>query len=316
MKYSFVIPCYCSEETIRDVVGDIITTLKGRLGEDVLYQIILVNDHSKDGTFREIRQLCAADPSIIGIDLAKNFGQHCAIMAGCQYVEGDVVLFLDDDGQTDPKQMFSLIDKLEEGYDVVYGQYAEKKHSFFRNIGTKINNAMAKMLIHKPKEVSLTSYIAMRAYVVKEIVQYRNPYPYIDGLLLRTTSNITGADIEHKEREVGESGYSFGKLFALWLNGVTEFSVVPLRISILFGVLFALVGFGVGIYAIILKFVDATAPVGWSSLIAIVSFIGGVTLLMLGVIGEYIGRSYLSMNSSPQFVVREAVNGEQKTANK
>ena len=305
-KLSFVIPCYGSETTIEIVVNEIRETLKQRPEYD--YEIILVNDCSPDRVWPRIRALALADSHITGIDLAKNFGQHAALMAGYRHCTGDLIISLDDDGQTPACELFTLVDKMKEGWDVVYASYAHKMHSGFRNFGTWMNERMTESLIGKPKGLRVTSYFIMRRFIADEILRYENAYPYIEGLIFRATRNIANVPVTHHERMVGESGYTFSKLLALWFNGFTAFSVKPLRIATFCGSACACIGFLYGIYVVIRKLVDSSIEMGWSSIIASIFFLGG--LIMLGMIGEYIGRIYISINNAPQYTIRQVVTAD------
>ena len=302
---SFVIPCYRSEETITGVVEEITQTM-GQL-PGYTFEIILVNDCSPDDTFQTIRQLCGQYDNLIGINLAKNFGQHSAIMAGLHYATGDVCVFLDDDGQTPANEVGKLLNALAAGADVAMASYDHKMHSHFRNWGSKVNECMMHIMLHKPKELFVSSYFAVKRFVADSMLQYSNSYPYLPGLLLRATKNIVNVPVHHREREVGTSGYTLKKLLGLWFNGFTAFSVVPLRIATAVGVASAFVGFIYGIYTIIRKLVDPNILLGFSSIMAAILFIGGMLMIMLGLVGEYIGRIYISLNNSPQYVVREAI---------
>lgn len=302
---SFVIPCYRSEQTITGVVEEITQTM-GQL-PGYTFEIILVNDCSPDDTFQTIRQLCGQYDNLIGINLAKNFGQHSAIMAGLHYAAGDVCVFLDDDGQTPANEVGKLLDAIATGADVAMASYDHKMHSHFRNWGSKVNECMMHIMLHKPKELFVSSYFAVKRFVADSMLQYSNSYPYLPGLLLRATKNIVNVPVHHREREVGTSGYTLKKLLGLWFNGFTAFSVVPLRIATAVGVTSAFVGFIYGIYTIIRKLVDPNILLGFSSIMAAILFIGGMLMIMLGLVGEYIGRIYISLNNSPQYVVREAI---------
>lgn len=303
---SFVIPCYRSAQTIGRVVEEIDTTMKGLSGYE--YEIVLVNDASPDDTFEVIRALCAKRNDICGVNLARNFGQHAALMAGFRHARGDVVICLDDDGQTPADEAGKLLAKLEEGYDVVYAKYTHKQHSLFRNFGSRVNELMTRVMLGKPKELYISSYFAMKKFVAQEMIRYENPYPYVIGLVLRTTKKIANVEVTHREREIGTSGYTMGKLLGLWFNGFTAFSIKPLRIATVIGVVSACGGFVYGIYTIVKKFLNPAVPVGFSALMASFVFFCGLILLMLGLIGEYIGRMYISMNNSPQYVIRECVD--------
>ena len=308
-KISFVIPCYRSAQTIAGVVEEVKKSMAA-LAERYSYELILVNDYPEDDTFEVIKELAKKDAHITGINFARNFGQHAALMAGFRYCDGDIVVCLDDDGQTPADEVGKLLDKLEEGYDVVYAKYTHKQHSAFRNFGSKVNELMTRFMLGKPKELYISSYFAAKKFVIKEMIRYRNCYPYVMGLVLRTTKNIANVDVNHREREIGTSGYTLGKLFGLWFNGFTAFSIKPLRVATACGGLCAAAGFLYGIYTIVKKFIYPIAPMGWSSTMAALMFIGGMLMLMLGLIGEYIGRIYISLNDAPQYVVREVTGKE------
>ncbi len=307
-KVSFVIPCYRSQETLVSVVSEIGSTMKEM--DQYEYEIILVNDCSPDNTLAVIRRLCEADARIKGISFAKNFGQHAALMAGLRCTCGDYVVCLDDDGQTPANEADKLLSKLEEGYDAVYASYGQKQHSGFRNLGSKVNELMTRVMLEKPKDLYISSYFAVRRFVVEDMIRYENSYPYVIGLVLRTTKNITNVPVKHREREVGTSGYTLKKLLNLWFNGFTAFSVKPLRIATMLGAGCATIGFLYGLYTIIKKAVNPAVPLGFSSLMAAVVFFGGMIMIILGLVGEYVGRIYISMNNSPQYVIRERINVE------
>lgn len=304
-KLSFVIPCYCSEKTIRNVVQEIETTMDEL--EQYRFEIILIDDCSSDNTFKVIERLSRGKNNITGISLARNFGQHSALMAGFHYVNGDLVICLDDDGQTPANETGKLINKIQDGYDVVYASYDHKEHSLYRNIGSRVNDLMTTSLLEKPSDLKVTSFFAVKRYIIDKILEYKNSYPYVIGLVLRTTKSIANVPVKHRKREEGTSGYTFRKLFSLWFNGFTAFSVKPLRLATLAGTLFAFLGFIYLFYIIIRKVVDPDILLGWSSMMAMVLLIGGIIMLMLGIIGEYVGRIYISINNSPQYVVREII---------
>ncbi|MBQ9116339.1 MAG: glycosyltransferase family 2 protein [Clostridia bacterium] len=306
-KLSFVIPCYCSEGSVGNVIAEIIKTVNDDGRYD--YEIVCVNDFSRDNTLGVLKALAEENSKIKVISFSRNFGQHSALMAGFNYVSGDIVVCLDDDGQNPPSEMFKLIDKLEEGgYDLVSAKYKEKKHSLFRKLGTKVSFWMSTTLIGKPKDIDLNSYYVFKRYIADEIVKYKNAYPFVHGLILRITRNMANVVIEHKEREIGNSGYSFKKLLSLWMNGFTAFSEKPLRIASFLGVICSIAGFGYGLFTVINKIINPDIPVGYSSIMTVLLVLSGVIMLFLGLLGEYIGRIYISINNAPQFAVRETYN--------
>ena len=304
---SFVIPCYGSEKTIEYVIDEIIEVVAKKKEFD--YEIICVNDQSPDNVFEVLIKLAELNPKIKVIDLAKNFGKHSAVMAGFSVVKGDYIICLDDDGQCPMDRLWDLLDPLlNNEADFSMAKYNEKKQSRFKNFGSSINSLMSRILINKPKELRFTNFKAMKRFIVDEIIKYNNPYPYIEGLTLRTTNRIITVEMEERERYAGVGHFTLRKSISLWMNGFTAFSVKPLRIATVVGIAFALIGFIFGLIVVIRKLIIPSIAVGYSSTIAIILFIGGMLMLMLGFIGEYIGRIYISLNNSPQYVIRERIN--------
>jgi undecaprenyl-phosphate 4-deoxy-4-formamido-L-arabinose transferase len=248
---------------------------------------------------------------VTGINLAKNFGQHAALMAGLRASKGEYVICLDDDGQTPADEADKLVAAILAGADVAYARYSNKQHNAFRNFGTAMNEWMASVMLGKPKDLYVSSYFIARRFVVDEMLSYESSYPYVIGLVLRTTRNIVNVDVTHRRREVGQSGYTLGKLFALWINGFTAFSIKPLRIATMSGAIFAVLGIIYGIYTVVKKFVYPMAPMGFAALMSAVVFMGGMIMLMLGMIGEYVGRVYISQNKNPQYVIRETTKDDE-----
>ncbi len=301
---SFVIPCYRSENTLESVINEINETMNKL--DKYNYEVVLVNDGSPDDTWGTIQKVSDKYEFVKGYNLAKNFGQHAALMAGLNNTHGDYIVCLDDDGQTPADEVGKLLNALHDGADVAYARYDHKQHSAFRNFGTAMNEWMAHVMLGKPKDLFVSSYFAVRRYVVDEMCKYQGSYPYVIGLVLRTTRNIVNVDVHHRKREVGASGYTFSKLMGLWINGFTAFSIKPLRIATAMGVIFALCGFAYGIYTIIKKLMFPLLPsVGFSALMSAVVFMGGMLMFMVGMAGEYIGRIYISQNNNPQYVIRE-----------
>ena len=303
---SFVIPCYRSAHTIGLVVDEIRRTMPALPDYD--YEIVLVNDCSPDDTFAVISALAREDGRITAVDLAKNFGQHGALMAGFHHCAGDIVVCLDDDGQTPADEVGKLLSKLEEGYDVAYASYSgHKQHSGFRNFGSWLNGKMTEIMLGKPKELSLTSYFAAQRFIIDEMLRYEHCFPYVMGLVLRSTKNICNVPVNHRQRQEGHSGYNLGKLISLWMNGFTSFSIKPLRLATYLGCFTALAGFLYAIVIVVRYFTIHLAPMGWSSTTALLLIIGGIILVVLGLVGEYVGRIFMCVNASPQYVERQVV---------
>ncbi|MCI8654438.1 MAG: glycosyltransferase [Clostridia bacterium] len=310
-RISFVIPCYNSEKYIKNTVNSLQAVIKSKL-QNYTAEIILINDGSSDNTFNEISKIAIENDNVTSIDFTRNFGQHSAIMAGLNKCIGDIIICLDDDGQTPPEESIKLIEALDEDTDVAYARYREKKHNKFRNLGSNVNSFMAQKLLNKPKNLYISSFFAMRDYIKDEIISYINPYPYMEGLVLRATNKIKNVDVEHKEREIGKSQYTVKKLLRLWMNGFTNFSVKPLRIAMIFSLLFIVIATILTIALIVNKLINTSVPMGWTSMIILMLIIGSAITFILGLIGEYVGRIYVSINNNPQYVIRKVVRNEEK----
>lgn len=305
---SFVIPCYNSEHTIGKVVAEIDSVfLKNK---KYRYEIILVNDSSpNDNTLGEIQRLARLNERVTAVNLSKNFGQDSALMAGYSLSKGDYIISMDDDGQNPAEEALKLLEKLEEGWDVAFGRYYQKKHSRFKNFGSKVNDIMACIMLDKPKGLRLCSYFAMDRFVVREMLKDRNSFPYIWGLILRSTNRITNVYIEHRAREEGKSNFTLLKCLKVWFNGFIAFSVKPLRFSAVMGTVIAVLGFLYGIYVVAKELINGEEVAGWSSLMTAVLLIGGIILIMLGLLGEYVGRMNISVNNTPQYIIRNIDTG-------
>ena len=311
-KISFVIPCYNSTKTIGTVVEEIKKVMQGEM-KKYDYEIVLVNDGSPDGTtFNAILEIVRKEKHIKGINLARNFGQPSAVMAALNHATGDYVVCGDDDGQTPFNELPKLFEKIEEGYDLVEAKYAvREKRSLFRRLGTLMNEGMATWLISKPKGLELTTYWVVKRFVVNQMIEYPNSYPYLGGLMLRSTQNACNVNVTHRKRLVGKSGYNIRKMIELWLNGFTSFSVKPLRLMSKIGIVVSCLGFLYGIAIIIFKIFDPTISAGYSSIMAVNLFMFGVLFFFMGLIGEYVGRIYISLNKAPQFVVKDYEESEE-----
>jgi len=306
---SVLVPVYNSEKTIDPLVEEIIITLEPHFNN---IEIILVNDGSVDSSHDCALQVQKKYPKIVKyLRLARNFGEHNAVMCGLNYVTGDCVAIIDDDFQNPPSEILKIVSELQLGFDVVYSSYAKKRHSWFRNLGSKFNDIVATKLLMKPKGHYLSSFKVINRSLVNSIIQYKGPYPYIDGIIFRSTNNISYHLCDHEERKEGRSGYTLKKLIGLWLNMATGFSVLPLRVASILGGIISLSTVLLILFFIVSNlmggvFIKQDIPVGWTSLIILVTFFAGIQLMVLGMIGEYLGRMYLTVNSSPQYILSES----------
>lgn len=305
MKLSVVVPCYNSENSIEKLVDLCMEEFDHKNGWEC--EMILVNDFSRDGTFESIRRAAAKYPNVKGINLSKNFGQHGALMCGFQYVTGDVVCGIDDDLQNKPVQIHDLLAKLDEGYDVVFGKYKKRNFSFFKNVVGKISQFLLFHLIDRPRDIEMSSFWVSRRYVIEEMKKYRGNDVFVQLLFVRTTRRLADVEVEHYAREIGTSNYTFRKGLKLFMKFMS-FSTIPLQIATVFGVGFSLAGFIAAIVVLVRKLLDPTIQIGWSSLMCIILIVAGISFLMMGIIGEYVGKLIMTGNNTPQYVVRDTIN--------
>lgn len=305
---SFVIPCYRSEKTIEKVIDEIIETVACKPEYD--YEIIAVNDCSPDNVYKVLKRIAEKNPRVKVICFAKNMGKDAAAMAGYAAAAGDYVVDLDDDYQCPVYELWKLLEPVEAGLcDCAMAKYDKKMESWVKRLGSRINNWMSRVMIDKPKEIRFENFGVMRAFVAKEIIKYKNPFPYKDGLLLRITNRIITVPMQERERaDDNKTGFTMVKSIRLLMNGLTSFSVKPLRVATVAGSLFAVAGFIYGLIVVIRKLTEPSIPEGYSSLIAVLLFSSGLIMMMLGLIGEYIGRIYICINNSPQYVIKETIN--------
>lgn len=308
---SIVVPVYRSAQILPQLVDKIHAEMhkEGLAGS---FELLLVNDASTDNSWQVIRSLANTHPFIKGISLRRNFGQHNAIMAGLHYVSGDFIVLMDDDLQHPPQAIGDIMRALSEGYDVCYTNYLNRQHPFWKKLGSQFNDWVATRLLGKPKGLYLSSFKGLRKEVVDEIIKYDGPYAYLDGLILDVTSSVTTINIEHQARHEGEGNYNLSRSLALWMKMATSFSVLPLRIASYAGFALAALSMIMIVFVIAQKIIHPEEPRGWTSLIATILFIGGVQTLFIGVVGEYLGRTYLKLNSKPQFVVGSTIGMQPK----
>jgi len=310
---SFVIPCYGSENTIEQVTTEIAAKVAERPEFD--YEIVCVNDCSPDAVWSVLMHLHERNPKIKLLNLSKNMNRPGAVMAGLNHASGDIVIVMDDDGQCPMAGLWDLLAPLSNGFDVSMAKYPERKQSLFKDFGTWVNKKMTQIVLKRPPELEFTNFMAMKKYIVRELIRYPHPYPYLTGLLLRTTKYMTNVKMEERARFNGRSTFTFLKMVSLWLNGLTAFSILPLRLATYTGLLIAGGGLLFGLWMIIRKllFPDTISP-GYTSIMVALSVFSGLIMLLLGLMGEYIGRIYICLNHSPQFLVRDSVGFEPGSA--
>ncbi|WP_338846369.1 glycosyltransferase family 2 protein [Massilia sp. W12] len=303
LALSLVIPVYGSEKVLPELVARVRDTLDTLPDVRGSYEIVFVCDRSPDQSWQVIQRLSSEYNFVRGILLRMNAGQHNALMAGFAHARGRRIVTMDDDLQHAPSDIPKLLAELERGHDLVYARFGQRRHAGWKILGSKLNDSVASFLLNKPRDMYLSPFRAIRAEICRDILRYQGPYVYVDGLLLTATRNIGSIEVAHHERFAGDSGYSFKKSVSLWLKMATSFSIVPLRLTSLAGMLFAGLGFLLALLFIVQKFTINRMPDGWSSLMVTILILGGVQLLALGVLGEYLGRVLLTINAKPQYVI-------------
>ena len=307
MNLSIIIPVYNSEGILDELISQIISEIKSNIDTIQKFEIILVNDKSVDKSWEKIKELSKRYKEIRGINLSKNFGQHNALIAGIKNSNGDYLITMDDDLQHSPKYISEIVLKLKEGFDVCYTKYNNNKYSLFKKLGSVVNDKIANIVLKKPKDIYLSSFKGIKKNIINEIKKFDSPHVYLDGIILNVTNNIGTINIEHNERMFGSSGYSFGKLFSLWLKVFTNSSIFPLRVASITGFVLTLISLIFAVFLIILKMNNPEIQQGWTSLMTFIFFFSGVQLLALGIIGEYIGRIFVNLNHKPQYIIKEQI---------
>ena len=304
IQVSIVVPVFNSADCLPELVR--------RVNEDVgaefdSFELILVNDASPDRSWDVISELVGEYPFVSAVNLRRNSGQNNAIMAGLHQARGEVIVIMDDDLQHDPRDIKSMYDKVGEGYDVVFADFAQKKQALWKNAGSWINDLAARAVLGKPKHIYLSPYKAICRGVVDEVVKYNGPFSYVDGILFTITSSVTQVPAQHHPRFAGKSNFNFIRSLRVWLNLTTGFSVLPLRVATVIGAISAIGAFGLAAFFIWETIMVERPPPGWASTVVILLFLGGMQLMAIGILGEYIGRIFITQCQRPQFTVREVL---------
>lgn len=314
MELSIIIALYNSEKTISPVIEEVQEELNRIHMED--YEIILINDCSSDNVLTIAKELALKNKRIKIIDLAKNVGQTSAVMMGFRFASGNYIIDMDDDFQTPGNEIGKLIETLEkEDLDVVFARYPHQKHTLFREFGSHANYKMAEYLAGKPKGLHTNGFYIMRKFVCDEIIHYNNNYPYIFGIIFSITNRVGNVDISHRERLHGKSGHNLRKLLSLWLNGFLSFSIKPLRISSLIGFISSGAALVATIWITISRLMNPDSPLGYASTMVTILFFAGVQLISIGLLGEYLGRLYISSSNLPKAVIRSVFNMDKEDNN-
>lgn len=303
MHLSVVVPVYNSERTIGPLVERLRECLRG-----YAYELVLVNDGSTDGSEAVCQQIADACDTVIFVALRRNFGEFNAVLCGLNHARGQYVAIIDDDFQNPPETILTLLETARSGqYDVVYGRYAQKQHHWFRNWGSRLVNTLTTYSLGKPRDLYLSSFKLIRREVVDEIIRYKGPYPYIDGLIFRVTRNVGSVVVPHQARAEGRSNYTIRKLIGLFLNVLIGYSLWPIRVFTVFGAILFGLGLLAGIGGLLGWFLDGFTVQGWSVVLWAVITTLGLHLLCLGVLGEYLGKLFMAQSGLPAYVEKRAL---------
>jgi glycosyltransferase involved in cell wall biosynthesis len=278
------------------------------------HELIIVNDGSRDETEAVALKLTReSELPMTFLSLSRNFGEHNAVLAGLRAVSGRYVVTMDDDLQNPPSEALKLLAAAEaEKRDVVFGIYDQKEHSWWRNAGSRLTNLIADFVVEKPRGLYLCSFRCLSRFVVDELAKARTPHPYIDGLIFQVTQNVGAVRVQHVGRVQGSSGYNFRKLMRLWISMLVNVSILPLRLMTIAGMITSALGF-LAVIEVLFEHMLHKTPTGWSSLMAAMLLLSGTQLLLLGILGEYVGRIYLGISEKPQSVVREQIRSAHST---
>lgn len=302
IKYSVVVPVFNSEPSLVELCQRI---TKVFLKMDESYEIILVDDSSMDNSWQIMKELIRNDKQVKIIQLMKNFGQHNAIICALNYVSGKYIITMDDDLQNPPEELPKMIKKIREGYDVVIGAQEVKQDSTFKNLGSFFIRYINVKIFNKPKDLKLSSFRIMKRVVADEIKKLKTPYPYVSGMLLSITRNISNVTVKHDKRKYGSSTYNISKLIKLAFNLIINYSSLPLKFLTFIGILVSVASFCMGLYFIIKKLIIGIPVPGWTSVVFLLSFFNGLLLIILSIIGEYLARIINEVSNRQQFVIRE-----------
>lgn len=303
IEISVVIPVYNSAQTLREVRERLEKVLVDLVGES--YEIVFVNDGSADSSWDLLNEMASTNDKIVAINLTRNFGQHNALMCGFSQVQGMYIITLDDDLQNPPEEIPKLFNEIQTGHDVVYGIFATKQHSRFRNLGSEFIQFVYRKTFNV--KVRLTSFRIMKRHIVRRLLSYEKSFTFIDGIICWFTTRIGNVYVKHHQRRAGKSGYSVYKLIVLALNMMTNFSIALIQVASLIGLFFAFTGFVFGIYFLYKKIFFGIPVSGFASTIVAITIFSGVQLFTLGILGEYIGRIHINISKRPQYAIRDIV---------
>ncbi len=306
IELSIIVPVFNSEGTLEKLIAEIEKSFL----EKISYEVVLINDGSTDNSWEKLQELSKIQPNIVAINLLKNYGQHNAMMCGFHYARGEFVVTIDDDLQNPPSEIAKLLVEIKKGYDVVFGRFDKKKHNNVRKFGTKVVGYLNKKIFGKPDDLVLTNFRMMRKSVVERMINYKTQYPYVPGLVLMFSERKTNVLVSHKKREIGKSNYNFIRIAKLVSTILFNYSSFPIRFVSFVGFGISMLSFLIGIAYILRDIIVGVQVQGWTTLIVLISFLGGFIILMIGMLGEYIARMNTQLSNTKSFMIKDVEKSE------
>ena len=302
---SIVIPVFNSEASIKELVMRIVDVMDF---QQFTYEIILIDDASKDNSWAKILELGKDNKNIIGLQLLKNSGQHSANLCGFRNSENDIIVTMDDDLQNPPEEIPKLVQLILDGKDLAYGEFFSKQHNFFRLIGSKVINRINKKIFNIQSNVTLSNFRAVDRKVIDLVCEENHFKPYIPGLLLKYSQNIGGISVKHNKRKVGKSNYTLRKLFSLVFDLLFQHSTIPLRVASFVGLLSSFIVFFFGLYTFHQALISGATVPGWASIAILVSLSSGLIIMIMSVIGEYLIRILNQVSHQDPYKISQKIN--------
>ena len=304
---SVIVPVFNSESSVKELNNRIISVINN---EDLDYEIIFINDASSDNSSTVLHSLAASDLNIKYIDFNKNYGQHNAILYGIRVAKFSTIVTLDDDLQNPPEEIPKLLQKLNEGFDVVYAYPKQEKHGFLRNLASFLTKMALKRSMGIENAEHVSPFRAFNTSLREAFDQYKGSFVSIDVLLSWGTNSFAAIPVDYDKRRHGKSNYTFRKLVQHGLNMITGFSIIPLQIASIMGFIFAFFGFGVLLFVLGRFFLEGSPVPGFPFLASIIAIFSGAQLLAIGIIGEYLARQHFRMLNKPQYFVKDKLQNK------
>lgn len=304
-KVSVIIPVYNSEKIVEETVDRTVSFFET---QKLDFEIILINDGSKDNSWVRVKRKALLDNRIRAINFLRNYGQHTALYAGLKVCKGDYAVTLDDDLQNPPEEIIHLLEKAMDGYDLVIGEFNKKQHAGYRRVGTILIRMINQRIFHQPKGLALSNFRLIRKDVIGRMINYRTSYPYVTGLAIMFSANPVNVGVEHKQRPVGKSNYNWRKIFELVMRLLFNYSSFPLRLISMVGGVISIGSFFLSMFYLIRGLMVGAEVPGWTTVVVMLSFFNSISLLLVSMLGEYLIRLLTQFSNDTNYCIREFVN--------